>query len=195
MLIFWFSKNTFLNHTLIFITFYVCTFLHFYFYCQDFNMCIACTHILYAIVDLFHLWVHYVFVQFIYIILFGQELLYGWKKNIWYLQLFLFTFIHYIMLQFVNTVCCVILCVILQYIYFLCILFWLFNEITCLFWTYNFGQYSSSIYDNNDIKYINKHVFKHFMKFLIRHVNTTLTYLVKKKSRRHKRQLFFHCLL
>lgn len=133
MLIFWFSKNTFLNHTLIFITFYVCTFLHFYFYCQDFNMCIACTHILYAIVDLFHLWVHYVFVQFIYIILFGQELLYGWKKNIWYLQLFLFTFIHYIMLQFVNTVCCVILCVILQYIYFLCILFWLFNEITCFY--------------------------------------------------------------
>lgn len=50
-----------------------------------------------------------------------------------------------------------------------------------LFWTYNFGQYSSSIYDNNDITYINKHVFKHFMKFLIRHVNTTLTYLVKKK--------------
>lgn len=117
------------------------------------------------------------------------------KKNIWYLQLFLFTFIHYFMLQFVNTVCCVILCVILQYIHFLCILFWLFNKITCLFWTYNFGQYSSSIYDNNDIKYINKHVFKHFMKFLIRHVNTTLTYLVKKKSRRHKRQLFFHCLL
>lgn len=104
------------------------------------------------------------------------------EKNIWYLQLFLFTFIHYFMLQFVNTVCCVILCVILQYIYFLCILFWLFNEITCLFCTYNFGQYSSSIYDNNDIKYINKHVFKHFMKFLIRHVNTTLTYLVKKKS-------------
>lgn len=104
------------------------------------------------------------------------------KKNIWYLQLFLFTFIHYFMLQFVNTVCCVILCVILQYIHFLCILFWLFNKITCLFWTYNFGQYSSSIYDNNDIKYINKHVFKHFMKFLIRHVNTTLTYLVKKKS-------------
>lgn len=117
------------------------------------------------------------------------------EKNIWYLQLFLFTFIHYFMLQFVNTVCCVILCVILQYIHFLCILFWLFNKITCLFWTYNFGQYSSSIYDNNDIKYINKHVFKHFMKFLIRHVNTTLTYLVKKKSRRHKRQLFFHCLL
>lgn len=117
------------------------------------------------------------------------------EKNIWYLQLFLFTFIHYFMLQFVNTVCCVILCVILQYIHFLCILFWLFNEITCLFWTYNFGQYSSSIYDNNDIKYINKHVFKHFMKFLIRHVNTTLTYLVKKKSRCHKRQLFFHCLL
>lgn len=104
------------------------------------------------------------------------------EKNIWYLQLFLFTFIHYFMLQFVNTVCCVILCVILQYIHFLCILFWLFNEITCLFWTYNFGQYSSSIYDNNNIKYINKHVFKHFMKFLIRHVNTTLTYLVKKKS-------------
>lgn len=103
------------------------------------------------------------------------------KKNIWYLQLFLFTFIHYFMLQFVNTVCCVILCVILQYIHFLCILFWLFNKITCLFWTYNFGQYSSSIYDNNDITYINKHVFKHFMKFLIRHVNTTLTYLVKKK--------------
>lgn len=117
------------------------------------------------------------------------------EKNIWYLQLFLFTFIHYFMLQFVNTVCCVILCVILQYIHFLCILFWLFNEITCLFCTYNFGQYSSTIYDNNDIKYINKHVFKHFMKFLIRHVNTTLTYLVKKKSRRHKRQLFFHCLL
>lgn len=103
------------------------------------------------------------------------------EKNIWYLQLFLFTFIHYFMLQFVNTVCCVILCVILQYIHFLCILFWLFNEITCLFCTYNFGQYSSSIYDNNDIKYINKHVFRHFMKFLIRNVNTTLTYLVKKK--------------
>lgn len=111
----------------------------------------------------------------------GKNCFMAEKKNIWYLQLFLFTFIHYIMLQFVNTVCCVILCVILQYIYFLCILFWLFNEITCLFWTYNFGQYSSSIYDNNDITYINKHVFKHFMKFLIRHVNTTLTYLVKKK--------------
>lgn len=55
------------------------------------------------------------------------------KKNIWYLQLFLFTFIHYFMLQFVNTVCCVILCVILQYIHFLCILFWLFNEITCFY--------------------------------------------------------------
>lgn len=109
----------------------------------------------------------------------GKNCFMAEKKT--YLQLFLFTFIHYIMLQFVNTVCCVILCVILQYIYFLCILFWLFNEITCLFWTYNFGQYSSSIYDNNDIKYINKHVFKHFMKFLIRHVNTTLTYLVKKK--------------
>lgn len=103
------------------------------------------------------------------------------KKNIWYLQLFLFTFIHYFMLQFVNTVCCVILCVILQYIHFLCILFWLFNKITCLFWTYNFGQYSSSIYDNNDIKYINKHVFKHFMKFLIRHVNN-LNVSRKKKS-------------
>lgn len=133
------------------------------------------------------LWIYFIcgyimFLSNLYTSFFSGKNCFMAEKNIWYLQLFLFTFIHYFMLQFVNTVCCVILCVILQYIHFLCILFWLFNEITCLFWTYNFGQYSSSIYDNNDIKYINKHVFKHFMKFLIRHVNTTLTYLVKKKS-------------
>lgn len=160
-----------------------------------FNMCIACTHILYAIVDLFHLWVHYVFVQFIYIILFGQELLYGWKKHM------IFTaFSFYFHSLFYAAICkycllCHFMCNSSIYslsMHFVLVVQW--NNMF-LFWTYNFGQYSSSIYDNNDITYINKHVFKHFMKFLIRHVNTTLTYLVKKKSRRHKRQLFFHCLL
>lgn len=160
-----------------------------------FTMCIACTHILYAIVDLFHLWVHYVFVQFTYIILFGQELLYGWKKNM------IFTaFSFYFHSLFYAAICkycllCHFMCNSSIYslsMHFVLVVQW--NNMF-LFWTYNFGQYSSSIYDNNDITYINKHVFKHFMKFLIRHVNTTLTYLVKKKSRRHKRQLFFHCLL
>lgn len=161
-----------------------------------FNMCIACTHILYAIVDLFHLWVHYVFVQFIYIILFGQELLYGWKKKHMIFTAFSFYF-HSLFYAAICKYCllCHFMCNSSIYslsMHFVLVVQW--NNMF-LFWTYNFGQYSSSIYDNNDITYINKHVFKHFMKFLIRHVNTTLTYLVKKKSRRHKRQLFFHCLL
>lgn len=78
----WFSHCWCFNNSYVvlqFISFCVCTFLHFYLVLSRL-MCIKFTFILLTIVDLFHLWTHctsFVFMQSTNIILLWPKLLYG----------------------------------------------------------------------------------------------------------------------